>query len=217
MVAEEVLEMEEEVEAEDHMPEPYVDEPDTAYFVIGAESSGTKMVTKLLMQAGVYGTDEHDQFIDQAIGNKERMDRYVSGEPLVVVRRSWPHGGEEPDVKGIYDALTEEGYTVMFVVTTRSYPTMIESQIEFEQHAPTRARALENISDAYLGIFYWIRRLKAPYIMVSYGDMARNKTATLHWMLNALNLGYKPGMEDVIDHERENIRVADYRSQVMRG
>ena len=212
-VEEDSLTDDEKLEA---LEEAVVEEDKVAYFVIGAESSGTKLATKLLMNAGVFGTDEHQQFFDKALdGDETRLERYLEGERHVVVRRSWPHGGEAPDVKKIYDALEKRGFEVVFVVTMRSWPTMIESQIEMEQHAPTRTKALDNITDAYLKIFYWIKRLKTRFIIVSYGDMLRNKTVTLHWMLTQLGLQYQHGMEGIIDHTRENVRVNDYKTGVM--
>jgi len=213
-------EYEEQLVAEmDHMLEPYVNDDDeysgkVAYFVIGPESSGTKLVTKLLMNAGCFGADGHQQPIDDAIGNDEYMDRLLAGEDKIVIRRSWPHGVDhkEPDVKGIFEALESRGYEVKFVVTMRSWPTMIESQVDAEQHAKTRWAAYENIVEATTKIFYWIKRLKAPFLIVSYGDLLRNKTVTLHWMLNALGLWYERGMESIIDSEKESMRVRDYRS-----
>lgn len=215
-VSDEMLHLDDADELEEEGPDYVIEPYRTAYFVIGPESSGTKLVTKLLMNAGCFGSDEHQQPIDEALDNDTFFDRLFQGEEKIVVRRSWPHGIDHkaPDVKGIFETLESKGYEVRFVVTMRSWPTMIESQIDAEQHASTRWEAYENIVDATTKIFYWIKRLKAPFIIVNYGDLLRNKTVTLHWMLNALGLEYERGMEGIIDGEKESVRVRDYRSGV---
>lgn len=91
-----------------------------AFLVLGAESSGTRLLTRLLMAGGCAGDGEDEQ----------RWDTQPPEGPLVVWRRSVPHGGEWPSVRSLIERLASYGYTTHPVVITRDWIATASSQVE---------------------------------------------------------------------------------------
>lgn len=118
-----------------------------AYFVIGPESSGTRMLTKAFISAGCFG----DSSIDQ------RMDDMNFSESLIVFRRSLPHGGVWPHITHIVDVMRQSGYRVHPVMIIRDKTCTIKSQIK-NQHVTTEIEAMDNIR---FGIEYAYRHLSS--------------------------------------------------------
>jgi hypothetical protein len=117
----------------------------TAYFVMGPESSGTRMLTEAFIKAGCYG----DSSIDQ------RMDDMNFSEDLIVFRRSLPHGGIWPNIPYIISKMA--GYTIRPIMILRDKAYTIKSQIK-NQHVATEIEAIDNIR---FGIEYAYRNLAA--------------------------------------------------------
>jgi hypothetical protein len=186
------------------------------YFVLGPEGSGTKLVTELIIrQTGAFGAPDHDQgLLDNYIDGDEEVFEEIDSHEHIVFRRSYPHGGAVPKIQAIVKALKKLG-NVTVVVTVRSWPTLVQSQIHLNQHADTPAGAVDNIKTAYREIFYWIRRLKLNYTMVSFAELLKNKTATLHYMFSELGHMYEGNqeLENIIDTSVENKRVVEYRKR----
>ena len=64
------------------------------YIVLGGESTGTRLVTKLMMQAGCYGEDAHIQSMDGDVKEMrwDKIKATLKNQPIVW-RRSFPHDG----------------------------------------------------------------------------------------------------------------------------
>ena len=87
-----------------------------AYLVLGPEGSGTKLVTRLFVEAGCQGEWSH----------KQKFDREGPAGELVVVRRSYPHNGSWPNLKTLAGQLLE--YEVRAVVMIRTYRCTVASR-----------------------------------------------------------------------------------------
>lgn len=153
-----------------------------AYVVAGAESSGTRMLTGLLVAAGCSGSADHTQAWD---AKPPRADEH----PRIVRRRSVPHGGVWPDLQGVVDELRSCGYAdVRFVVTVRDRHCLESSQVA-AGHVADAAEAAGNIRRCYGHIFSQLAEMPevacviAPYeSLVLHGAKAAGK------LLEALGL-----------------------------
>ena len=111
-----------------------------AFFVIGAESSGTRMLTKAFMEAGCEGSDQHFQPMD--------VQGFLHQPDMIVFRRSLPHAQMWPDVEDIRDMIAVEGYDVEIIGIKRMNFAVIASQTRGNQHAKDKEHALRNIKKA---------------------------------------------------------------------
>ncbi len=157
-----------------------------AYLVLGAESSGTRLFTRILMGVGCAGDDGHEQKFDVLIPE-------ANGRPIVW-RRSFPHGGEWPKVPDLYRSLRDKDYEVRAVVMTRDWLAMRKSQIEAGHvagHAggqhDLETKALQNIREAYNRIFGGLHNADTmPYVMVSYEGLYQRPEITIRHTLDTL-------------------------------
>lgn len=136
-------------------------EPDRkrAFLVLGPESSGTRLATKILTAGGCHG---------QA-GNKQDLDTRPPVGNLVVWRRSVPHFHyhEWPDIGEMRRKLDAFGYDVSAVVTSRDWFAMISSQLK-AGHQSDASIALDVIQRAYLHIFTHLKAEKILFVVCSY-------------------------------------------------
>lgn len=82
-----------------------------AFVVYGMEGSGTYMLWKFLQKAGCHAKPAHN-------GMMEKYDFHNCQSPYVI-RRSYPHAGEIPDLEGITNELLEVNFDVEIVVMIR--------------------------------------------------------------------------------------------------
>jgi hypothetical protein len=92
-----------------------------AYFVMGAESSGTRMMTEAIVRAGAFGDSGHEQRLD---------DLSFAGRPdRLVLRRSIPHGGSLPPLAELVGRLRRAGYRVIPLLMVRDGDCSAASQV----------------------------------------------------------------------------------------
>lgn len=144
------------------------------YIVLGGESTGTRMVTKLMINAGCYGEDAHLQSMDGHIKEKRwsKINEIIQIQPIVW-RRSFPHDAEYPDVyRTMVIPLKNECRLVdrdfYFLITFRDwFPASRSAAIA--GHSSTPYTAIEKLREAYIQIFQMFNRFPAlEYYMVSY-------------------------------------------------
>jgi len=105
--------------------------PVKTYFVIGPESSGTRVTTTILMSAGCVGDDMHSQRLDRFINSDTGlMDEFAEAD-MLVVRRSVPHGGphlypELGEIAAKFEALGP----VLPVICVRDWYANVRSKIQ---------------------------------------------------------------------------------------
>ncbi len=90
-----------------------------AFLVLGPESSGTRFITKLLINAGCFGDSDHDQRLD-ILEDRERIneEELPHDDTPIVWRRSYPHRGIFADIGNPIRQLRQIGYDVRAVIMT---------------------------------------------------------------------------------------------------
>ena len=133
-----------------------------AYIVIGAESSGTRYMTSLLIAAGCHGDSTHEQRWDNSLPDDHHD---------IVWRRSFPHGPLMPNLALMVNRVEQAGYEPLFVITVRSVLPCVESHI-IQEHSRDRTHARDKIAEAMRSIWGQLKDLQRyPWIMVTYEDL----------------------------------------------
>ncbi len=128
-----------------------------AFLVVGPESSGTRLVTRILIDAGAIGDATHAQRFDQT-------GLLASTLPdLIVWRRSLPHSGCWIDAANWIESVRLLGYQVDVLFVTRDWHATISSQLA-AGHVQNRDEAEENLRRAYS----LLATISAPFRVVSY-------------------------------------------------
>lgn len=94
----------------------------TAYFIVGPESSGTRMITKAFCSIGIHGDYKH----------KQRMDNLDFSETpkQIVLRRSLPHGDAWPAIADTITLMKQAGYkNIVPILILRDKDATVQSQI----------------------------------------------------------------------------------------
>lgn len=128
-----------------------------AFLVLGPVSSGTRLMTRILMSVGCEGD----------YGHRQRWDNGLpKDESCIVWRRSVPHKDwKYPPISKMINALKDCGYRVQAVITSRDWHATASSIVK--NHVPeTMSEALESIRKAYRHIFKEIGGVR--YELVNY-------------------------------------------------
>lgn len=131
--------------------------------VLGPESSGTRVVTRMCVEAGCIGD----------WGHKQRWDKEdpEDGVDLLVYRQSFPHGGETPDVSAICARFFKLGFGVHPVVVVRDWRATVYSQVA-AGHSKSESEAEWKIRRALLDIVVGLRRAAMDdYRLVTYESL----------------------------------------------
>jgi hypothetical protein len=115
-----------------------------AFFVLGPESSGTRMMTQAFLSLGMYGSGGHSQKLDR--------EGFSGGHQRIVFRRSVPHGGKMPKIAELIRRMESAGYTVRPIVIVRDKDMCAQSQVK-NHHAKTVESARERIKKAVEHIY----------------------------------------------------------------
>lgn len=106
------------------------------FIVVGPESSGTRIVTRLLCMAGCAGDYGHEQRLDRFVCSEiaeEGIDVCgVIGEhcETIVLRRSIPYDSDRrPDILGIGTWFRSVGFLPYYIVTMRDWTCNAASKI----------------------------------------------------------------------------------------
>lgn len=154
-----------------------------AFLVLGPESSGTRLMTKLLIAAGCYGDDGHEQRLDCAI---------PADEPLVVWRRSVPHRKEWIRVREVVARLSDAGYSVTAIVMSRDWHALGLSQVQ-APHVADVETATANAQRAYCLIFGSLSATNTPFEVVNYEAIVSRPQATVAALMRRLGLAEPEG------------------------
>lgn len=149
-----------------------------AYLVVGPESSGTRLVTRILINAGCKGDSGHWQEFD------EKLPKNL---PHIVWRRSILHGGIWPDIVALIAELRDAGYSVSAIVTFRELFANAMSQIA-SRYAVTVNEVYERIPQIYTHIFKALISTEVQFETVSYESLVLHPVETQRELLNRLGL-----------------------------
>lgn len=141
-----------------------------AFIIIGSESSGTKLLAKAFSKAGAAGDAWH----------KQRFDETDPTEPVVFLRRSYPHGGEWPELAELVERFGKLGYEVQVVVIVRSMRFTMASRET--RHGVTNA--MERARGALAAIGAQLAATGVPFVWVTYEELVQRPKLTLGWLFD---------------------------------
>lgn len=160
-----------------------------AFFVVGPESSGTRMLTRSFILASAEECFRWSNVMDPDLLNEIR----VSEVPLLVIHRSLPHSGAWPLITKIEKRLIDANYEVQPLAIFRDWFSTIQSQIkrgfvedqqEAEQNIRKAWREITTLEDViyvsyeafckHISVRRWLFRdrlgLKVPDIQIYYAN-----------------------------------------------
>ena len=160
-----------------------------AILVFGPESSGTRLMTSILMNAGCIGSSDHYQWWDE--------NDFEEGDDLVVWRRSFPHGRERrwPDVGAMALRLDKAGYRIQVLVMARDVHSMSSSQAR-QGYAESYQAAVKAIGSAYASIFEQscggLATLDNSPVVITYESLVQRPSEVQAWLAEMLKLPARP-------------------------
>jgi LPS sulfotransferase NodH len=168
-----------------------------AFLVLGAESTGTRLLTSQLLAAGCSGDASHEQPYDN--GEFENADPIVWRRSFPwTVDRLWPDIGTD-----LLPLLHANGYSVTrALVTTRDWYAIAKSQVR-QQHVSSEAAALKNVTIAYHEIFRQLAQHEVETLVVSYEAMTSYKELAVCKLLGELGLDPKAQLHPIQDEGRK--------------
>lgn len=133
-----------------------------AYIVTGPESSGTRLMTRIM-----------------STGDTQRDDQMITGADSIAIHRSVPHGGNNPDLAGMVNRLRGKGYDVRAVVMIRDPFATVQSHLRIG-HSRSYDEAHKRISDALTFIFLQFAHTRTPVLAMSYEALVSRPELVQH-------------------------------------
>ena len=158
-----------------------------AVLVLGAESSGNRYMTRLLISAGCDGNAEppYEDVTPRA------------GVPFVWLR-SVPYAQGIPDLhKLITDAQGHTDDVVAVVMLRDMYPSLM-SQVKI-RHAPDFETARRRTENALCTIFRALDQTGIPFIPVTYSGLVNHTPDVVKWVTSELGLAMPQKLESAYD------------------
>lgn len=186
-----------------------------AIIVAGAESSGTRLATRLLITAGFHGQHSHNQLLDGYTTTK-KLSAHVASHSiaLATLRRSLPHSGNWPSLTGLYSLYASVFTSVSFLITLRDPSTLSVSQVA-RSHTSRYSSAIANADRANALIFAALAATSAPYSILHFSALCLHPHPTIHAALTHLSIPLSPQLLDtlvaIIDPTVEEKRAAQYQ------
>jgi len=137
-----------------------------AFFVIGPESSGTRMMTQAFISSGAYGDGGHAQKLDK--------DGFNEGHKLIVLRRSVPHGVNMPPITKLINRMQNSGYKVIPIVILRDKDKCAQSQVK-RGHASNLKGATTSIERAVDHIYNHLSNFSMPFHVIHYEPFVKSE------------------------------------------
>lgn len=162
------------------------------YLVLGAESSGTRLLTRVLVHGGCVGDYSHAQRWDHTSwGNTQN----------VVWRRSVPHNKQPLILQNLLHKI-EPSRVLTVLVTVRDITACARSQVR-TGHSPDEFSAHAKITAAYERIFEQLVRQDVHFMLVPYESLILHPQSVQQNLWDTLGL---PGgiPVDVTDENRKH-------------
>jgi hypothetical protein len=154
-----------------------------AFLVLGPESTGTRLATRILTLNGCEGSDDHSQPFDISFPP-------ITTSPLIVYRQSVPHLDNWLNLRDLLNRCKHRD--VIVIVTTRDWYCTVKSQVKHNL-ATDECTANDRLQRAYCNIFQELARWRVNYLTLSYESL------TLHPRLAQLHLLTQLGL--LMEHE----------------
>lgn len=162
-----------------------------AFLVVGPQSSGTRLATRLLIAAGCTGDGGHEQRFD----DPEKLAA-ARGAAAIVWRRSYPHADEWPSLRNLCRAVEGLGFEPAVIVMARRQSVVIQSQLRTFRNVPTADVARADIARAYASIYAELPA-GVPVEVVTYESLTAPGGATD--FVESLGLWWREQPEHIYD------------------
>ncbi len=135
--------------------------------VLGLESTGTRNLTRILIESGFVGSSVH---IQPLMGK----EAFLSINPQqFVIRYSAPHNSHLYDIHSILEYFKNLGYSMMVMITTRDWHSMISSQVAnnhglCQDHTDPYKYSEKRSANAQVWLSNLMATLEYPYEVLSY-------------------------------------------------
>lgn len=180
-----------------------------AFLVVGPESSGTKLVTQILISNGCQGSATNDQHLWSAI--QQRLS--IEVDPLVL-RLSFPHGLDMIDLSQLLWHMRCLGYWPRVLITVRDWWVIQQSQCDDHTHAFSPEHSENKIMDAYLRIFAGLIHCRTPFRLVSYEALVTRPAKTMRKIVEWCGLDFRPELSVHVSDENKKWYDADVSTPV---
>ncbi len=176
------------------------------YLIVGPESAGNRVLCATLIAGGCHGA------ASGSLALNPYLDRLPTGESPVAVLRSFPHGGEWPDLRWVIEQLRPKYDRVTVLVTVR-HPVAIERSQVLGDHVDHATRARDNIASAYrriLGALSTALFRDVDWMLVPYESLADGADALLEF------LDLEPLADGLVEVEGELVELGNRNAQHFR-
>jgi len=175
-----------------------------AVLVLGLESSGTKMLTKILIDNGFSGCADFNQ----------PFDTKLEDHTLIVWRRSFPYGWRGspadttwPNLSDMIQQLKNKNYEIKVLVIQRDFIPMYKSQ-QFWHHVRTKKETIDNYQKGLPMIFEGIKQL--PFYCVYYESLLKNASIILKEVFNWLGVERETIIHEIKDEDSKWFKKEEY-------
>ncbi len=166
-----------------------------AFLVVGPESSGLRLVTRILISMGCWGDGQMEQRLDKGLPEH--------GGDIVWIR-SFPHFGREsgkrhwPNLIELNYKLICAGYWIRGIVVARDMKVTALSQVR-AGHVLSYAEGLENIREAQRRIFSQIATCQMLYVSLTYEQLVKRPGWVVEFLSEQFLLDQPEQIEEVFD------------------
>lgn len=136
-----------------------------AYLIVGPESSGTRVVTRLFVEIGCVGGFTHHQPLDKFVQGGGGIEQHGE-DARFVFRRSVPHNLSWPDLGDIDKRFKEHGCETLWIVLVRDWYALAHSKAR-QGHTKALDEAYGKLVPQYNHIFKCILENDLNYILLS--------------------------------------------------
>lgn len=168
-----------------------------AILVMGAESSGNRLMLRILHAAGCAGKLHED--------NSQDFDTYLppASDTPIAWLKTFPHAQEYPDMDAWYNKLRSAGYQVGgAVVMIRDWFPMLSSQVAIK-HAPDHIMCNARSQGGLVRIFEGLHEYSIPFFTVTYSGLVHHTKPLLTWLLPQLDARLQVPDIDVYDGDEK--------------
>ena len=154
------------------------------FIVAGPESSGNRLVARLLVKAGCWGDGSTVQRLDAPVrdGNVETICGLVGVAENLVLVRSFPHAKKWINLKDVADLFRDGGFEPFLVITRRNWPCTVLSQMS-AGHVKTGGEAFANIANAERRLAIEVKRVRCKHMVMDYDFLVSHPKAATAWLL----------------------------------
>jgi hypothetical protein len=170
------------------------------FMVVGPESSGTRILTRLLCMAGCIGDYGHEQRLDRFVYEDGiSIKEIFEYEPkTIVLRRSIPHyPNVRPDIIEIGTKFKKAGFEPFYIVAVRDWICTAKSKVRTE-HCQNWPDAKMTLAEEWAYIGNCLGYFAGHFYMVITSCLFINPERTLKSLEDWIRLQFPPGAKEIL-------------------